>query len=618
MWEVTNKVLNRQKGPKDTLEKMIFNGKTYTEKAEIANQFNKHFAGMGRKLAKKFKKNSNFTKYIKKRGKESFDFFEIDENDIKILIYKMKSKTSSSFDGFSNKILKKIIHTIAKPIAILVNRSQKDGICPARMKLAKVVPLHKGGDKLDPSNYRPISLLSVFSKIYEKVVFRQLADYAEKHIICAQQFGFRKGSETSHCIQNFFNNLNNKIRDKYHVALLLDIRKAFDTVNHEILLDKLALYGVQGNAIKWFKSYLTGRAQKVNIDDAISNEEILDSGVPQGSILGPLLFLIYISDLPAATELLTSLFADDSTFQQSAKTLAELESKLQTEVNKVSDWFEANHLTVHPEKTKYILFKSKKKEVLNITLSGHKIEKIGRHEKEKSIKFLGLHLDEDLKWKEHQIKIVKKLQKTIYPLSKLKSFLSLGHKKQIYIGLLKPIIEYGIMFWGNSTCSLLNKTYKKTIRILAGRGRVSHTEPTLKMLGILKLHDIFKARTLAHVSKVKRGMVSEILQSTYNWQDREHRKWFQIRSNLHIRSIQWNLPQRAHVEVWNNTLSETEVIAFEKMTHKGFIKRWQKAQITSYNSSCTRKDCYSCEQQTNRQHQSNISPPNGSTNTRGE
>ena len=234
-----------------------------------------------------------------------------------------------------------------------------DGVFPNNLKIAKVIPLFKSGDSEIPTNYRPISVLRCFSKIFEKVLYGRLNDYFTKNnLLSQQQYGFRNNYSTSLAItdENLLHNLNNQL---ISCAVFLDLRKAFDSVNHSILLTKLEHYGVRGNALKLIQSYLSNRKQYVQGGNIKSSLNSIISGVPQGSILGPLFFLIFINDLSKSNSMKSILFADDTVLLQSDNNLENLQNSINHDMSKVMDWLTANKLSPNIAKTKYMLITNK-------------------------------------------------------------------------------------------------------------------------------------------------------------------------------------------------------------------------------------------------------------------
>ena len=212
-------------------------------------------------------------------------------------------------------ILRKLSNIISTAISNLCNRSLKTGIFPEILKMARVIPIHKKESKLEVSNYRPISLLSNINKIFEKVMSVRMRNYFERsHILYNLQFGFREKHSTNHAVMNMVQKIQEAIKDNsIAIGVFIDLQKAFDTVNHNILLDKLDSYGVRGMAKNWIKSHLASRQQFVSIDGVESDKEYIFHGVPQGSVLGPLLFTIYINDMYMCIRNSTAFhFADDT------------------------------------------------------------------------------------------------------------------------------------------------------------------------------------------------------------------------------------------------------------------------------------------------------------------
>lgn len=401
LWQETNKLLRRKKkGSQEEIHIMI-EGTLIMNKQEVANVLNEHFVNMGKKISDSFEANENFRKYLPPRTENAFDLKEINERQLETIINNMKAKTLSGFDMISNKLIKDAKDGLIKPLVDIINCSIRTGKVPHQWKIAKIIALFKGGDKKNKNNYRPISLLSAFSKLLEKSVQRQLYKYMEDKILIQEQFGFRAKRSTEMAIQNYMKNLLSNEKNEYRVSVFIDISKAFDSVSHRILIAKLEHLGIRGKALDWFKSYLADRYQTTVIGGKNSRTLKVTNGVPQGSILGPLLFLIYINDCLSSSKLLLTLFADDTTIQFSCKNLAVMQKIMNTELNKIAGWFADNALALHPGKTRFILYNARKNDELILKMCGVNIKRVGYNCEEKAFKFLGLYLDEKMDFKEH-------------------------------------------------------------------------------------------------------------------------------------------------------------------------------------------------------------------------
>ena len=421
----------------------------------------------------------------------------------------LASKDSEGIDGISSKFLKLIATQISKPLSYVINQSLYSGIFPASLKIAKVIPIYKDNDESEHlfQNYRPISILTAISKVFEKVMNLQLVAYLNVNgKFAPNQYGFRKGHSTELAALELVDRLTQAmLKDENPFSIFIDLSKAFDTLDHEILIKKLFNLGIKGNKLAWFRSYLTERSQYVEIDGVISQTLPIITGVPQGSILGPTLFLIYINDINTASDFLKFIcYADDTTLKatvSSAKAscgssdIKVISDFINGELKRVTDWLDVNKLSLNAGKTKFMVFRKQggilhDDKIPNIIVKGVNIKIVPEFD------FLGFIITNDLTWKSHQDKIAKKVNKVNGVLTRLRYFLPRHTLKNIYNSLVLPHFQYGITLWG-ANCSRLEKLQKQCIRkINQVKRHNGHTDRLFKNSELLKISDIHKLFSL--------------------------------------------------------------------------------------------------------------------------
>ena len=335
--------------------------------------------------------------------------------------------------------------------------SFKEGAFPSLNKEASVCPIFKKGDRTKCENYRPISLLSNLSKLFEKVMYARIEDFLKSSdILYKYQFGFRKQHSTNHALLSIVEQIRTSLDKKmYTCGVFVDLEKAFDTVNHKILLSKLDHYGIRGVANSWFESYLSDRYQTVQLNGATSSRQPITCGVPQGSILGPLLFLIYINDMHLSVASSTVFhFADDTNLMCSGMTLKKLRRALNKDLALLYDWLCANRLSINTGKTEFIVFRPPRHNVdIRLTLKFHHTKLF----ESTKIKYLGLILDNKLSWKPHITELCKKLSRAVGMLYKIRTFCPTSVMRSLYFSLFNSHLSYGLVVWGNASKIDINK-----------------------------------------------------------------------------------------------------------------------------------------------------------------
>ena len=370
------------------------------------------------------------------------------ETNVYKLLSSLNPCKSTGIDKIPAKIIRIAAPIIANSLTRIFNTAIYSETVPSEWKLARVIPLHKNGPRNMLNNYRPISILPIVSKVFEKVLYGQLYDYfVVNNLLSQNQFGFRQFHSTASALLDSTNEwFINVDRGQFNIAVFLDLQKAFDTINHNILIKKLDLYGLQKPALNLLGSYLENRFQMCTVNGVLSKKNLVTCGIPQGSILGPLLFLIYINDLPTSLEHSSSrMFADDTTLSVSGKSLHDVEVAINHDLSNVDQWLCANKLYLNLVKTEYILIGSRHN--INNILATPKVF-VGDIpiKRVRETKALGVYIDEFLSWEKHIDKIAKKVSSGIGAMRKLKPCVDHNTLICAHNALVLPHLDYVAKF----------------------------------------------------------------------------------------------------------------------------------------------------------------------------
>ena len=524
----------------------------------------------------------SFHSYLLEANKESIFLTPTDQQQIHSIILNIKD-SAPGHDGLSTKVINPVIETLLPPLTYITNLSFTEGVFPHELKIAQVLPLYKNSDPMLFNKYRPISILPFFSKLFERLMYNRLIDFIEKHQLLYQyQFGFRKNYSTFMALVVLLEKITAALdNSEFAVCIFIDFRKAFDTVEHSILLDKLYHYGIRGHALKWFSSYLTKRYQFVNYNNTSSDVKQITCGDPQGSILGPLLFLLYINDIASVSRVLFSvLFADDTTLFCRSKNLHELSTVINNELGNIIRWLNANRLSLDIDKTNFVIFipKSKKEQCPTIHINGSSILEVD------SAKFLGVIIDNKLNWLEHIKCISRKVAKgTGIIIKACKSFES-ETLLNLYNALILPHISYCVHIWGTTASIHLQRLYvlqKKIVRIICGVHPRTHTEPLYKALHVLNVEQIRDYSIALFMYKLTNCMLPSMFENMFISTSDVHDYYTRQANLLYVQYASTKRSQRTikhfGTKLWNSICNVIDIdcaISTYKQRLKDFLLSW--------------------------------------------
>ena len=491
-WQVLNEILNRNTQKNQSFQ-LLHDGVAVSDRLSVANIFNKYFVEAPISIQNSLPARGNdYNSYLGNRRDASFEFSTVTPNIVSFLIGQIDLSASGGNDGISAKIVKCISNLIAVPLASILSECVCQGYYPDAWKIARVVPVFKQGSLRDPNNFRPISILDIFAKIFEKFLKEEICYYFESNdLFSPNQWGFRKGVSTNIAVAKFMQQVYEGLNsNEYGIGVFLDLRKAFDIVDHSVLLNKLDYYGIRGAALRLIASFLSNRSQYVSIGDIQSEVLQVHIGTPQGSCLSPLLFKIFFNDITScSTSLHFTLFADDTSLYMRNSNLLTLYNCLNEELSNIGEWLVANKLALNVQKTVYMLFSGRKPlgTVPELYILDQNVARVSQ------TKFLGIFVDEKLNWKSHINHVIGKVSRMVGILAKTSHFLTPAAMLTVYYSLIYPHLLYGIIFWGAASAQDIVKLFKlqkKCIRLLSNSSWLDHTSPLFNRLKILKLCDI--------------------------------------------------------------------------------------------------------------------------------
>lgn len=528
IWKVVNKQRNKFNGNVHNNIILKVEGKLKNKPGEVADAFSEEF------YKKNICNNHNIDSAVSlleqgsNRVENSLKIRLTSPREVMKTVQEFEVKHSYGHDEIPITIIKEHVDILAEPLSIFYNNCLLNKIFPEQLKIARVVPIHKSGSRTDSKKYRPISLLPTLSKIFEKLIKKQLSVHLyNNNVIHKRQFGYQRNIGTIDAVDLLVDDVITKLNKKLKVAgIFLDLSAAFDTVDHAILLKKLEYYGIRGDFLELLTSYLKNRKQFVEIVSRDEERENtyksklvkVERGVPQGSILGPLLFIVFTNDLIGFIEQTfpdTSVvvFADDTNAIVNSNNIESLSIKTNALIMTFDNWFRINNLTLNADKTNAMLFKttSRNNDALDIYINNNKINQVN------SVKFLGIHIDSKLNWKVELESVSSTISSACYAIRSLRDELGIIHLKQVYYALVESKLRYSIRFWGRSYDYNFNRAFvlqKRAIRTMVRISQRQSCREVFIKLGILTLPCLYILVVTSHLVKYLPTLESELERNT--------------------------------------------------------------------------------------------------------
>lgn len=516
IWDVFKKITGVSTRTKNKISLNV-DGITVTDDNKLANDFNNHFINIGIEMQTKITKHSEITqsKYDTVQHNPATMFLQpVTEEEVMREIGTLKSNCATGPDNISSRVIKYCKEQLCKPLVHLINIIFQSGKFPSNLKTSIVTPVYKAKAHNDIGNYRPISIISNIAKIVEKCIKSRLLSFFQKHkILNQQQFGFTQNKSTSDAIYEVLDMITNSVnKDEKTSAVFVDLAKAFDTVPHGRLLTKLERYGIRGNAYNLFSSYLSDRVQTVKIDNTYSSPRTVRIGIPQGTVLGPICFLIYVNDVfDLDIEGRIISYADDTVMIFRGDSNESVRDMMERGLTQLKTWLEINLLSLNIDKTKYIYFTLTADPSIQQTIQIHDFnckQKINclcsSVSKVSNIRYLGIIIDENLRWNEHIIHINNKLRKILPKFYQIRNITNSEIKKTLYFALVESNIRYGITAWGSAydkaiyPLQILQKTL---IKVLYMKSKFFQSEQLFRETELMTIRNLYYFEILTFVHR---------------------------------------------------------------------------------------------------------------------
>ena len=483
-WKILKQAMNKE-SKTVTIDKIVSDNHEITDKALISEAFNEHFSSVAERLADSIDPCDSNPKEL---GIQSplyqFKLRHIPPNKVSNALNKLKNDKATGMHNLPDRILKLSKDVIANSLSDIFNAGIDASVFPSDFKMARVAPIFKSDDRDDLNNYRPISVLPTVARVFERLIYEQLYKYfAENKLLSNEQWGFRSIRSTALALSDCSYTWTLTVdRGDISSAVLLDIEKAFDTIDHRILVNKLSQYGVCDDSLKFFESYISEQVQCCSVNGCTSTLRYIKYGVPQGSILGPLLFIIYMNDLPNVVKNgEICMYADDTNLSTKVNKISDISDQLIPEFTNILNWLKENRLSLNFMKTKFMLIGSIQKiqplsNLIAIRVNGRLLKRVKR------IKYLGSVVDENLTWDDHINYISVKIRRNIGILKKMKLTVPRESLVLLYKTLIEPYFRYCNTVWGYCNETLLDKLQvlqNKAARVIKGSKFENTNHPAL-------------------------------------------------------------------------------------------------------------------------------------------